>query len=119
MPVKKTEIELDDGTKVLVRQASGREKIAIETRQARVFRAFRDYGDPLDWSEEQNEEFASAVDEAGAGIDAQVDAWLPVCVLTEDFDIDSLTSLEMYEILRWIRGDEDPEGAIPLEPSSE
>jgi len=73
----------------------------------------------MEWTEEQNEEFASAVDEAGAGIDAQVDAWLPVCVLTEDFDIDSLTSLEMYEILRWIRGDEDPEGAIPLVPSSE
>lgn len=119
MPVRKAEIELDDGSKVLVRQASGREKIAIETRQARVFRAFRHYGDPMEWSVEQNEEFAAAVDEAGAGIDAQVGAWLPVCVLTENFDIDTLTSLEMYEILRFIRGDEDEEGAVPLEPSSE
>ena len=119
MPVRKTEIELDDGSKVLVRQASGRDKIAIETRQARVFRNFRHYGDPTDWTPEQNEEFAAAVDESGAGVDAQVEAWLPNCILTEGFDIDSLTSVEMYEILRWIRGDEDPEGAIPLEHSSE
>jgi len=119
VPVLKREIELDDGTKVLVRQASGVERVAIETKQARIFRRFRHFGDPLEWTVEQNEEFAQAVDEEGAGVEAQIQSWLHKCILTEGFDIDTLTSEEMYEILRFVRGDEDPEGAIPLEHSSE
>ena len=41
MPVAEKEIELDDGSKILVRQASGRKKIKIEAIQAKVFRKFR------------------------------------------------------------------------------
>ena len=38
MPVKKKEFELDDGTTVWVRQASGMEKLKISNIQAKVFR---------------------------------------------------------------------------------
>ena len=41
MPVAEKEIELEDGSKILVKQASGRKKLKIEAIQARVFRQFR------------------------------------------------------------------------------
>ena len=53
MPVKKKEFELDDGTKIWVRQASGIEKLKISNIQAKVFRSFTDKGDPSEWSEEK------------------------------------------------------------------
>ena len=44
MPVLKKEIELADGTKIWVRQASGMEKLPIENKQATVFRKVRHFG---------------------------------------------------------------------------
>ena len=82
MPVKKKEIELDDGTKIWVRQASGIEKLKISNAQAKVFREFSERGDPAEWTMEQNIEFSNALDEEGAGISAQIDQWLVPCVLT-------------------------------------
>lgn len=118
MPVAEKEIELDDGSKILVRQASGRKKIKIEAIQAKVFRKFRHYGSPNDWTMEQHEEFADALDEQGAGIEGQVEAWLPDCIKTEGVDLDDLTSQEIMTLLNWVRGDTE-EGAIPLESSQE
>ena len=44
MPVLKKEIELSDGKKIWVRQASGMEKLPIENIQAKVFRKTRHFG---------------------------------------------------------------------------
>ena len=51
-------------------------------------------------------------------MEAQINSWVPGCILEEDFDIDSLTTGELMELLSFVRGD-DPEGAIPLVNSSE
>ena len=74
--------------------------------------------DPNEWSPKQNEEFAQAIDEAGCGIEQQMQQWIPKCVMDKDFDVESLTSEECRDILYFIRGD-DLEGAIPLASSSE
>ena len=115
MPVLKKEIELEDGTKIWVRQASGMEKLPIENIQARTFRKCRDFGnDPLKWTAEQNEQFAEMIDEAGGGIESQIQKWIPVCVIEPaDFDINILTSEEVRKILSFVRGD-TMEGAVPL-----
>jgi len=117
MPVLINEIELDDGSKIQVKQASGMKKLKIEARQAKVFRQFRHFGLPTDWSVEQHEEFADALDEAGAGIEAQAHEWLVDCILTEGIDVDTLTSPELMRVLNFVRGDEivAPEGSAPLE----
>lgn len=116
MPVLKKEIELPDGTKLWVRQASGMEKLPIENKQAGVFRKCKHYGDdPSKWTDEQNEEFATLLDEAGAGLADQIQAWIPNSVIEpKDFDINTLTSEEIRMILNFVRGD-TLEGAIPLE----
>ena len=111
MPVKKKEFELDDGTKVWVRQASGIEKLKISNIQAKVFRTFADKGDPSGWSEDTSVEFSDALDEEGAGIQAQIEQWLAPCVLDDTFDINLFTVDELLPILSFVRGD-DEEGAV-------
>lgn len=114
MPTMKKELTLDDGRKVWVRQASGMEKLEIETKQQRVFRKFRHFGpDPAEWTAEQHEELAEALDDAGAGMSHQMSAWVPNCILDEGFDINTLTSEELRTVLQFVRGD-TLEGAIPL-----
>ena len=118
MPVLTKEFELDDGTKITVRQAGGLQKLDIENKQAKVFRDHIHFGtDPTEWTSEQQKEFADAMDEAGAGITAQAHAWLPDCIVTEGVDIDDLNSAELLRVLQFVRGDEEgaPEGALPLE----
>lgn len=117
MPVLQKEIELNDERKILVRQASGVEKIRLESKQARVLRDFRHFGDPTSWSEDQQLEFSDALDEAGCGIADQIDAWLSKCILSEDVDINDLNTEELLRVLAFVRGDETiaPEGAPPLE----
>ena len=95
MPVLKKEIELGDGTKVWVRQASGLEKIKIESIQAKAVRKCRDFGSPEDWTIEQNEIFLSHIEELGGSLEDQMTSWVPNCILEEDFDLNSLTSEEM------------------------
>ena len=109
----KKEIELDDGTKIWVRQASGMERLKITTLQGKAFRKMSHAGSPEKWTEEQNEEFASMVDELGAGVDAQMEAWIPNCILDENVDINMLTFDELNRILQFVRGD-DEEGAVPF-----
>ena len=114
MPVMKKEFELSDGTKIWVRQASGMEKLKIETRQARVFRKLRHFGmNPEEWTDDQQEEFASALDEEGCGVDSQIAEWVPPSILDENFDANSLTSEELRDLLSFVRGDE-LDGAVPL-----
>lgn len=114
MPVLKKEIELDNGTKVWVRQASGMDKLQIENIQMKTMRKFRHFGaNPNDWTAEQHEEFAEALDAAGGGVTSQIQAWVPKCIIDDGFDVDSLTSEELREILSFVRGD-DAEGAVPL-----
>jgi len=118
MPVLKKKIELNDGRKIWVRQASGMQKLRIENIQAKVFRKFKHYGDPTEWTDEQNEEFVTALDEAGGGVSTQMADWIPDCILDDDIDVDTLTSGELRTLLAFVRGD-DPEGAVPLGNSSE
>ena len=118
MPVLTKEFELEDGTKLLVRQAGGMSKLRIENIQAQVFRDHIHFGmDTTKWTDEQ--QFANALEDKGAGMVQQVEAWVPRAILEpENFDIENLTSGELRMILGFVRGD-DPEGAIPLDNSSE
>ncbi len=112
----KKEIELDDGKKIWVRQASGMEKIKITNIQGRAFRKMRHAGDPNDWTDEQNEEFANLLDSMGGNIEDQIAQWVPNCILDEDVDPNMLTFDELNKILQFVRGD-DEEGAVPLSSS--
>tara|TARA_R100000152_G_C6734845_1_gene159138 strand:- start:714 stop:1070 length:357 start_codon:yes stop_codon:yes gene_type:complete len=117
MPVLKKEFELDNGMKIMVRQASGLEKMRIEAIQARTIRKCRDFGtDVTDWTDEQHMQFMDMLIEAGGGVDVQAQEWLPKCILEpEGFDPNILTSDEIRDLLQFIRGDEtETEGAIPL-----
>jgi hypothetical protein len=113
MPVMKKEIELDDGKKIWVRQASGMERLKITTIQGKAFRKMRHAGSPEDWTDEQNEEFALIVDELGGGIETQINAWVPDCILDDDIDPNTLTFEELNTILQFVRGD-DLDGAVPF-----
>lgn len=114
MPVLKKEIELNNGKKIWVRQASGMDKLKIEKLQTKVFRELRHFGtDVGSWTEAQQEEFANKLDEIGGGLDAQIETWIPKCILDETLDVNTLTSEELMTILRFVRGDET-DGAIPL-----
>lgn len=115
MPIKKKEMELEDGRKLWFRQASGMERLKIEKVQAQVFRQCRHFGpDPLVWTEDQHLEFQEKLDTAGAGVEDQIMAWVPPACLDEDFDINTLTNIELREILSFVRGD-DQDGGVPLE----
>ena len=120
MPVLKKTFTLDDGTELVVRQAGGMAKLKIENIQARVFREHLHFGlDPTAWTQDQQIEFSSALDAEGAGYQDQIHSWVPACIVEpKDFDVADLTSEELRMILGFVRGD-DPDGAPPLEPSSE
>ncbi len=111
MPVKKKEFELDDETKIWVRQASGLERLKISNRQAKIFRDYESFGDPKEWTQEQQLQFGEALDEGDCGIEAQLRDWLPRCVVTEGFDANLFTLEELMPILAFIRGD-DEKGAV-------
>ena len=114
MPVLKKEIELSNGTKIWVKQASGLDKLRIEAKQGRVMRKCRSFGSDLSaWTEEQMDEFMDLCEKEECGLAAQVESWLPSCLLDKEFDPDSLTSEELILVLGVIRGD-DNEGAVPL-----
>ena len=62
MPVLTKEFELEDGSKILVRQAGGMTKLRIENIQARVFREHMHFGlDPTEWTDEQHNQFTDAL----------------------------------------------------------
>jgi len=113
MPVLKKEIELNDGSKIWVKQASGMAKLKITNIQAKAFREMSHAGEPSEWTTQQNEEFANKIEEMGGGMQSQIEEWIPKCILTEGFDIDTLTFEELQDILLFVRGDIE-EGAVPL-----
>jgi hypothetical protein len=113
MPVMKKEIELDDGKKIWVRQASGMERLKITNMQGKAFRKMRHAGDPTEWTEEQNEDFAVMLDEMGGGIEEQIRDWVPPCIIDEKIDANMLTFDELQRILQFVRGD-DEAGAVPF-----
>tara|TARA_R100001443_G_scaffold3711_2_gene11471 strand:+ start:1262 stop:1612 length:351 start_codon:yes stop_codon:yes gene_type:complete len=116
MPVMKKEIELDDGTKIWVRQASGMERLKITNIQGKVFRKMQHAGDPTEWTDEQQQEFAEMLDEMGGGVEAQMEAWIPPCILDENIDYNLLTFEELNRILQFVRGD-DQDGVVPFQSS--
>jgi len=116
VPVKKKEFKLDDDTTVWVRQASGMEKLAISNIQARVYRKFvTSHGETDKWGDGVGLDFSAAMDEEGAGIQAQIDQWLVNCLLPEEgkdvFNPNYFTIEELMPILGFVRGD-DEEGAV-------
>ena len=114
MPIKKKQFELDGGLKLWFRQASGMERLKIEKVQAKVFRQCRHFGpDPLVWIEEQHLEFQEKLEDQGAGVEDQIQAWVPGACLDEKFDINTLTNIELREILSFVRGDNE-DGGVPL-----
>ena len=114
MPIAKKEIELEDGRKIWVRQASGMERLGIEAKTAKVIRKCRDFGtDPMAWTEDQQMQYLDLLDEEGVGMEHQIEQWLPKCIMDEELDINLLTSEEIRELYIFISG-QDGEGAIPL-----
>ena len=113
MTIVKKRFEFD-GKEVWFRQASGMERLKIEKIQARVFRECRHFGpNPVEWTEEQQHEFSDKLDDLGGGIEDQIQHWLPPACMTDNFDINTLTSVELREVLGFVRGDTE-DGAVPL-----
>jgi hypothetical protein len=122
MPVLNKEIELDDGSKILVRQASGMEKMSFESILAKAFRKYRHFGfDQTKWTDEQMEDFMSYTEELGGSMQEQMLLLVPPCILTEDFDVNTLTAEELRDIFMFVRGgaEGDEDGAPPLDSSDE
>lgn len=118
MPIKRKLFDLEDGTKVWVRQASGLEKLKIEGIHATAMRRCRHFGpDIQQWTEAQQEEFWGIIEELGGGLTAQIEHLIPICVLEMEggkkCDVNLLKSEEIIPMLPFIRG-EDGEGAVPL-----
>lgn len=119
MPVMKKEFEFGNEqtgkVKLVVRQANGMEKMKWESIQAKALRKFRHFGfDIENWTEEQTTEFVEYLDEQNGGIETQIIEWIPKCVIEpKDFDIGLLTSIELRELLLFVRGDSS-DGAVPL-----
>ena len=97
MPILKKEFEIGN-KKIWVRQASGMERLKFETVLAKTFRKFKHFGlDQSEWTDEQQEEFM-----------------IPPC-LPEGFDVNMLDKDELMLIFNFVRGLDEPEGAIPLD----
>jgi len=119
MPVMKKEFEFGDDEsgkiKVVVRQASGLDRMKWEAAQGRALRKFREYGtDVENWTEEQQNNFVEYLDEENVGVEMQITEWIPKCIVEpEDFDLGILTSNELRQLLLFVRGD-TADGAVPL-----
>ena len=113
MPVLKKQFDIGS-KKIWVRQASGMERLQFETLLAKTFRAFRHFGtDQISWTEEQQEEFMIALEEAGGGMEMQIRTLVPPCLMN-DVDINLIDRDLLMEVYEFIRGGE-PEGAVPLD----
>jgi hypothetical protein len=118
MPISKRLFDLEDGTKVWVRQASGLEKLKIESAHATAMRKCRHFGNDINlWTMEQQDEFWAIVEELGGGMSDQIQQLIPMCVIGmedgEPCDVNLLTTTEIVPMLEFIRGD-DAEDAVPL-----
>lgn len=120
MPVITKEIELNDGTKIEVRQASGFEKLPFESMLAKAFRKHRAFGvDNSKWTEDQQEEFMESLEDLGGSMHDQMLKLVPPCIITDDIDVNTLTAEELRDIFIFIRGGSDEDGEPPLDSSGE
>ena len=109
--------EFDLGTrKIWVRQASGMERLRFETVLAKTFRKFKHFGsDQSKWTDEQQEEFMIALENAGAGMTDQLEVLVPACII-DDVDINFIDRDMLMEIYSFVRGDAvEGDGSIPLD----
>ena len=115
MPIKSKLFELNNGKRVWVRQASGLEKLPLETAHAKALRKCRHFGNsPAEWTEEQQEEFLVALEDAGGSMEDQIRTLVPPCLM-EETDLNLIDRDTLMEIFDFVRGNEEPEGAIPLD----
>tara|TARA_R110000824_G_scaffold144873_3_gene313040 strand:+ start:1766 stop:2113 length:348 start_codon:yes stop_codon:yes gene_type:complete len=114
MPILKKEFEIGN-KKIWVRQASGMERLKFETVLAKTFRKFKHFGlDQGEWTDEQQEEFMLALELNDGDVSAQITNMIPPC-LPEGFDVNMLDKDELMLIFNFVRGLDEPEGAIPLD----
>ncbi len=115
MTVLKKQFDLGS-KKIWVRQASGMERLRFETVLAKTFRQFKHFGaDQSKWTEEQQEEFMVALEDAGAGMFDQLEVLVPKCII-DDVDMNLIDRDTLMEIYDFVRGDEaEGDGSIPLD----
>ena len=115
MTVLKKQFDLGS-KKIWVRQASGMERLKFETILAKTFRKFKHFGtDQSKWSDEQQEEFMVALENAGAGMFDQLEVLVPKCII-DPIDINLIDRDMLMEIYEFVRGDEkEVEGSVPLD----
>jgi hypothetical protein len=114
MPILKKEFDIGN-KKIWVRQASGMERLKFETLLAKTFRKFKHFGlDQAEWTEDQQVEFMEALEDAGGDASSQMRDMIPPC-LPEGFDINMLDKDDLMDIFSFVRGMDEPEGAVPLD----
>ena len=115
MAVLKKQFEIGSKS-IWVRQASGMERLKYETLLAKTFRKFRHFGpNNLEWTEDQQEEFLVALENAGAAMEDQIRDLVPPCLM-DDTDLNLIDRDTLMEIFDFVRGTtEEPEGAVPLD----
>ena len=109
--------QFDLGTrKIWVRQASGMERLKFETILAKTFRKFKHFGlEQEKWTEEQQEEFMIALEDAGAGMANQLQELVPACII-DDIDMNFIDRDMLMEIYSFVGGDTvEGDGSIPLD----
>ena len=108
--------QFDIGSKkIWVRQASGMERLRFETILAKTFRKHKHFGsDQSKWTDEQQEEFMNALEDAGAGMYDQLETLVPKCLIDE-VDMNLIDRDLLMEIYEFVRGDVEGEGSIPLD----
>lgn len=113
MAILKKQFEIGS-KKIWVRQASGMERLEFETILAKTFRQFKHFGlNQIEWTDEQQEEFLAALEDAGAGMNHQIRTLVPPCLI-DDIDINLIDSMQLMEIFDFVRGG-DAEGSVPLD----
>lgn len=102
--------------KIWVRQASGMERLRFETILAKTFRKHKHFGsDQSKWTDEQQEEFMNALEDAGAGMYDQLETLVPQCLIDE-VDMNLIDRDLLMEIYEFVRGDDiEGDGSIPLD----
>jgi len=108
--------QFDIGSKkIWVRQASGMERLRFESILAKTFRKYKHFGvDQNKWTEDQQEEFMIALEDAGAGMFNQLQELVPNCLIDE-VDMNLIDRDLLMEIYEFVRGDVEGEGSIPLD----
>ena len=115
MTILKKQFDLGS-KKVWVRQASGMERLRFETILAKTFRKFKHFGEEQSkWTDEQQEEFMIALEDAGAGMYNQLEELVPKCII-DPIDINIIDRDTLMDMYMFVRGDSEvDDSAIPLD----